>query len=137
VRPVAALAAVLALLAAGCGGGGDDDESSADGAAALTVTVWPDGAAGDSISWTLECDPPGGDHPDPEAACASISRLEDPFGEVPEPDRCDEIPGEGTEVATVTGTFRGGAVDERFTRENACVQPRWDRIAPLFPAGPG
>lgn len=133
MRRYAALLALAVLLAAGCGGGGD----GADGDAAidLTVTVWPDGEAGDSVSWTLECEPTGGDHPDRDAACAALTPLDDPFGEVPPPERCEEIPGGGPEVGKIEGDFRGRAVSTRFTRESACVLDRWDRIAPVFPTG--
>jgi len=138
VRKHAALLAALGLVAlasAGCGGG--DDETAEPKAAAidLTVTVWPDGPVGDSVSWQLTCEPTGGTHPDPEAACAALTAVPDPFGKVKPPDRCQDIPGGDDDVATLTGTFRGRAVDERFTRENACVAPRWDRIAPIFPTG--
>ncbi|MGH3072246.1 MAG: SSI family serine proteinase inhibitor [Gaiellaceae bacterium] len=130
----AALLALIVLVAAGCGGssdGGGGGEAAID----LRLTVWPDGEAGDSITWTLRCEPTGGDHPDREAACAALTAVEDPFGPVPPPDRCDEIPGGDDDVAVIRGDFRGREVDERFTRENACVSGRWDRIAPVFATG--
>ena len=76
-----------------------------------------------------------GDHPDPEAACAALTAVADPFGPVPPPDRCEEIPGSDEDVAVIAGDYRGRDVHSRFTRANACVSGRWDRIAPVFPTG--
>jgi len=134
VTRVVALAALITLFLAGCGGSDDGDTSTA-AAIDLKVTVWPNGEAGDSITWTLQCEPPGGDHPDPEAACAALTAVADPFGPVPPPDRCEEIPGSDEDVAVIAGDYRGRDVRSRFTRANACVSGRWDRIASVFPTG--
>ena len=122
---------MLALALAGCGGG--EAEDAGDAAIDLKLTLWPNGAAGDSISWRLQCEPTGGDHPDPEAACAALTAVKDPFGKVPPPKRCKEIPGSSPEVAVLEGDFRGRKVRSSFERANACVVGRWDRIAPVFP----
>jgi hypothetical protein len=127
-----ALTALITLLLAGCGGGSG---GGGDAAIDLKLTLWPDGEAGDSITWTLRCEPTGGDHPDPEAACAALTAVEDPFGPVAPPDRCAEIPGGEDDIAVLDGDFRGRAVRSRFTRESPCVSGRWDRIAPVFPTG--
>ena len=124
----------LVLLVGGCGGGGGGDDGN-DSAIDLTVTLWPNGPNGDSVRWRLECEPTGGDHPDPAAACAALTAVDDPFGPVPPPERCQEIPESGPEVAVVEGDFRKRKVRSTFSRANACVTPRWDRIAPVFPAG--
>jgi len=134
VRRALALTALIVLVQAGCGGGSGAD-TSAEAAIDLKVTLWPNGEAGDSITWTLECEPPGGDHPDPEAACAALTAVADPFGPVAPPDRCKEIPGGDEDVAVIDGDYRGRQVHSRFTRANACVSGRWDRIAPVFPTG--
>ena len=133
----AALTALITLLLAGCGGGDDGGGASTSAAASidLTVTLWPNGESGDSIAWNLQCEPTGGDHPDPEAACAALAAVSAPFGPVAPPDRCEEIPGGEEDVAVVDGDYRGKQVHSRFTRANACVSGRWDRIAPVFPTG--
>jgi hypothetical protein len=131
VRRLLAPTALTVLLLAGCGGNGGGG-SEID----LRVTLWPDGDAGDSITWTLACEPTGGDHPDREAACAALTGVEDPFAPVAPPERCEEIPGGEDDVAVLEGEFRGRGIRERFTRESACVSGRWDRIAPVFPTGP-
>ena len=135
MRRAAALLA-LVLVAGGCGGGEDDaGDTVADAEIDLTVTVWPTGVNGDSVVWRLQCEPTGGDHPDPEPACAALTAVDDPFGPVPPPARCKEIPGSSLEVATIAGDFRGRKVRSDFSRANACVTPRWDRIAPVFSSG--
>jgi hypothetical protein len=130
VRRAAALLA-LALLA-GCGGGsGDGGNANID----LKLTLWPTGTNGDSITWTLRCEPTGGDHPDPAAACAALTAVKDPFGKLKPPPRCSEIPGSSPEVALLEGDFRGRKVRSMFERSSACVAGRWDRIAPVFDTG--
>ena len=131
MRAAAGLLLLLAI-AGGCGGGGGEGQKAAID---LTVTLWPNGEADDSVAWSLRCEPTGGDHPAAATACAALTAVEDPFGAVAPVARCEEIPGSDEAVATVTGHFRGREVDARFSRENACVAPRWDRIAPVFPAG--
>ena len=138
MRRALALTALMVLVPAGCGGGASSSGSGDTSAAAaidLTLTLWPNGEAGDSVTWTLQCDPTGGDHPDPEAACAALTAVPDPFGPVAAPKRCAEIPGGDEGVAVLDGDYRGRAVHSRFTHENACKSGRWDRIAPVFPTG--
>ena len=126
-------AALLALaLLAGCGGGsGDGGNAKID----LKLTLWPTGTNGDSVTWTLRCEPTGGDHPDPAAACAALRAVKDPFGKLKPPPRCSEIPGSSPEVALLEGDFRGRKVRSMFERSSACVAGRWDRIAPVFDTG--
>jgi hypothetical protein len=133
---VATLAAVLVavLAGAGCGGGGASDDPNRH-EANLVITVWPNGYGGDEVSWTLECDPVGGDHPERDAACATLASLKDPFGKVKPTPRCDEIPGATDDRATVTGTYRGEKVDQEFDRKNGCHFERRDRLGPVFPTG--
>jgi subtilisin inhibitor-like len=126
-----ALTALITLLLAGCGGGAPDGDSAID----LKLTLWPDGEAGDSVAWTLRCEPTGGDHPDRDAACAALTAVADPFGPVAPPDRCEEIPGGEDDIAVLDGDFRGRDVNARFSRESPCVSGRWDRIGPVFPTG--
>ena len=132
MRRAAALLALLLL--ASCGGGGGDGGGTTS-KIDLTLTLWPSGVNGDSVTWQLQCEPTGGDHPDPAAACAALTSVRDPFGPVPPPARCKEIPESGPELAVLEGNFRGRKVRSTFSRASACVTPRWDRIAPVFPAG--
>lgn len=126
-------AALLALVLAGCGGSGTEEGGNAK--IDLKLTLWPTGTNGDSISWTLRCEPTGGDHPDAAAACAALTAVKDPFSNVPPPPRCEEIPGSSPEVALLEGEFRGRKVRSMIERSSACVAGRWDRIAPVFDTG--
>jgi Subtilisin inhibitor-like len=102
-------------------------------ATALTITVdLGDGST--AQEWTLTCDPPGGTHPEPEAACAAVADL-DPtvLDPVPANQACTQIFG-GPETATVRGPWNGEDLDASFARNNGCEITRWDAVAALFPA---
>jgi hypothetical protein len=117
------------------------DEAGDDGAAQpaptteLTITVWPEGREGESVEATLTCDPPGGTHPNPEAACAALVAGPEALEPVPPDAVCTLIFG-GPEQATVVGALAGGDVDAAFDRSNGCEVDRWDRMAALVGLGP-
>ncbi|MFW5899068.1 MAG: SSI family serine proteinase inhibitor [Jiangellaceae bacterium] len=100
----------------------------------LTITV-NTGTAEGSVEWTLRCGPPGGTHPDPGAACASLAEA-DPgvFDPVPPDQACTQIYG-GPETATVTGELRGERLMAEFARNNGCEINRWDALADVFQFG--
>jgi hypothetical protein len=135
-----AVAAASLVLVAGCGtiGSGGDvtvepgpgDRATQDETTELTITVRTGRGSGEQ-TYTLVCDPAGGDHPDPEAACRSLSKLKDPFAPVPPDAMCTEIYG-GPQTATVTGTFRGEPVDAEFSRTDGCQIARWDKHVALL-----
>jgi hypothetical protein len=128
-------AIVLAALAAACGS--DDGSAAATPTAQLTITVWPNGAAGGGAKrWTLRCGPAGGTHPRAAQACARLASVSGPFRPVPADAICTQIYG-GPQEALVTGTFRGHRVNARFSRVNGCEIARWERIAVLFPISVG
>jgi len=119
------------------GSGGDDpaDPPRADVApvaADLTVTVDATGE-GATTTWTLTCEPVGGDHPDAEAACAAIAAAggAEAFAPLPRDVVCTEEWG-GPQTATVTGTVDGVGVRASFDRHNGCAIGRWDALEPLF-----
>jgi hypothetical protein len=129
-RPASLLAAAgLVLGVAGCGTTGEP--GSAPGRTQLSVTLRPAGETGATHRWTLRCDPPRGDHPDPAAACAALDALEHPFAEASADDACAQIHG-GPASARVTGTFAGAGVDTSFARRNGCEIDRWSRHEPLL-----
>ncbi len=130
------LAGVAAsALLVGCGP--DEGTSAATGPDAgvasteVTVTV----VAGETSTVTLTCDPPGGDHPDPEAACTSLvdamSADPNPLDPVPPEQLCTEIYG-GDQTAVVEGTVTGEPVRAELSRVNGCEIARWDALVPLL-----
>lgn len=142
MKPAVLLAVVAAsiVLVAGCGtigSGGDvsvepgpDNSATQGGTTELTIKVSAGRGSGER-TYSLVCDPAGGDHPDPEAACRLLSELKDPFAPVPPDAMCTEIYG-GPQTATVTGTFRGEPVNAQFSRTDGCQIARWDKHATLL-----
>ena len=87
-------------------------------------------------TWTLTCDPPGGDHPSPAAACGALAGVREPFAPLPADAICTEQYG-GDQTARVTGTYRGAPVDLSLSRVNGCYIAQWDRLGPLLPGPVG
>lgn len=138
---------LAALLLSGCGttraGSGSGDASggtnptgpatSASPSAAaseLKVTVRADANAAPT-TWTLRCDPPGGDHPDPAAACAAIAKAIHPFAPTAKGVMCTQIYG-GPQTATVAGSWNGEPVNASYRRTDGCEVGRWKQLAPVF-----
>jgi len=94
----------------------------------VTVRESPDS---DPTTWMLSCDPPGGDHPDPAAACAALAAADRPFDPVPPGTMCAQIYS-GPQTATVHGTWQGRPVHATYSRVDACETARWAALAPLF-----
>jgi hypothetical protein len=132
---------VIAMVALTACGGDDVDITSASPSPApsespttsLTITVnTGDGTA--AQEWTLTCDPPGGSHPDPSAACAVLAGLEPTVFDPVDPNQmCTQIYG-GPETATVRGMWDGEPLDASFARNNGCEIARWDVIKAMFGA---
>lgn len=143
-------AVVVLVLVAGCGslgdggsggdgdgGDGGTDPGTGSGSTSLTIVLDETGA-GDEVTFTLTCDPPGGDHPDPEGACAALEAAGgvDAFAPTPADRACTEIYG-GPQTATVEGTVDGTDVSATFSRVNGCEIARWDALAPLLGSSGG
>ena len=93
----------------------------------ITVSTTP-GAP--SKHWTLRCDPAGGTHPDPAAACAVLLKAKAPFAPVPKGVMCPMIR-VGTKTAIVKGTYFGRRVDTTFM-PGGCGLAQWEQIGPIF-----
>lgn len=121
---------VLAIALTGCGRESGvrpgDDDSTAPPQTELTVTVTPSAEA-QTREWTLTCEPAGGTHPAPEAACAALHDASDPFEPVPPDAICTQIYG-GPQTATIEGVWRGERVHASYDRTNGCEITRWDAI---------
>ncbi|WP_258724457.1 SSI family serine proteinase inhibitor [Cellulomonas sp. NS3] len=99
--------------------------------ASLTIVLDETGS-GDVRTMTLTCDPVGGDHPDPAAACAALAAAGPGAFDPPPGDAlCTQLFG-GPQVAVVEGTVAGTAVNARFSRTDGCEIGRWDALAPLL-----
>lgn len=138
----------LVLATAGCAGGdggGPSVEPTASttagpstatstpaSASQLNITV--DDGTGKTTHWTLTCDPPGGTHPDPEAACAAIDGHRSALKPVPAGRACAQVYG-GPERATVIGSWRGERITATLSRTDACQTARWNALVPLVPSG--
>jgi hypothetical protein len=83
---------------------------------------------------TLTCEPAGGTHPHPDAACAALAAHPDALTRVPDEALCTQIHG-GNETAAVNGAVSGERVDARFDRTNGCEIERWDALDPLLRLG--
>lgn len=129
------------LLLAACGGddaGGGLQPGDAVVMPADSLAVEQDlGDGSPPQRWTLECgEPPGGNHPDPLAACAHLAAAEDPFAPLPPDQLCTEIYG-GPQAARVTGTWQGEPVDLQVGRTDGCAIAQWDGLGPLLPGPVG
>lgn len=71
--------------------------------------------------------------PDPAAAIAAVGRFGERifFPEPGPPKLCTQQYG-GPQVAVVTGTFNGRAVNSRFSLTDGCEIARWRALSPLL-----
>lgn len=106
------------------------DTESPTGGTRLVVTM-QDGAGGPPLTRTLTCDPPGGDHPDPQGACRALAAARAPFAPVPAGLLCTQIYG-GPETATIEGTWRGEPVRAAYRRTDGCEIARWAAVAAVL-----
>lgn len=146
MRIVLTVVAVLASLTAcasqtGDGSAGGTTDPGGDSGAAgggisrtendLAIELDPgDGSA--PLSWTLVCAGVAeGSHPEPEAACAHLRGLAEPFAPIPADVACTEQYG-GPETATVTGVWGGEPVELELHRANGCGISQWSSLGPLL-----
>jgi len=121
------------LVSAGCGDGSRPGQGGGAVDSRLTVTV-SDAPAAAPRTWTLTCDPPGGDHPRPAEACAAIDAARQPFAPKPADAMCTLIHG-GPQTATITGTWRGSPVDAAYRRTDGCEIARWNALSAVLESG--
>lgn len=107
----------------------------------LSITVTPAPGAQPQVFILVSANGepgPGSSVPDPAAALAALDRYgEGIFFPVPGPQQACLDVFSGPEVAVVTGTFRGRAVNATFKRTDSCQTARWQALAPLFGAAAG
>jgi Subtilisin inhibitor-like len=130
-----AAAGILAI--AGCGtattpGGGSSATSTPSPAAArVSLSFTMTGLPGQPVQrWTLRCDPPGGTHKDPAAACAALLRMKDPFAPRPRRMICPMILASGRQIE-VTGTWFGRKV-HRHILDGGCDLGLFGSVSKIF-----
>ena len=119
----------LAIALGGCGGDdgtgtGTAPAADAGPAAELTVVVTTDTGRREA---TLECDPDGGTHPNPEEACRVLAANVGALEPVPPDVACTQEYG-GPERARIRGTLSGREIDAKLNRSNGCEISRWDHL---------
>ena len=126
------IAAVCAAVATACGAAPAPASSPAAPAAPAKVSldIRVTGGSGGAANWTLRCDPTGGSHPSPAAACKVLLRANDPFAPVPRGMMCPMIVA-GTREAKVTGIYFGRHIDTTFS-QGGCQEARWTKISQIF-----
>lgn len=117
----------MLVTVAACGG---TSEGVPQGTS-LTIEVTLDEGA-EPTTYTLSCDPAGGDHPQAEQACDVLNSAgAEVFAPVPKDQACTELYG-GPQVATVKGSYDGKPVDATFNRTNGCEIDRWEELSTTF-----
>jgi hypothetical protein len=126
------IAAFCAAAATACGSAAAPSGAASGGAAPkVSLDIKVSGGKGAPVKhWTLRCDPVGGTHPDPAAACATLLRAKTPFAPPPKGVECPMIM-VGSKTAIVKGTYFGKHVDTTFT-EGGCDLARWAKIGQIF-----
>ena len=99
----------------------------------LTIVI--NDGSGSTKTWRLTCNPAGGTHPDPPAACEALeTNGAAALPPVPKDKACTQIYG-GPETATISGTWNGQAVMSMFARNDGCQISRWKLMEGLLPRG--
>jgi hypothetical protein len=128
----------MCLVLAGCGEDGSPAPTTAPERAeqprtSLTVTVNHLGDGTYVDEWTLTCEPAGGTHPAPEAACAALADvLSRPS---PPEDRMCAMVYFGDEMAMIAGTWRGRQIGADFARNDSCAEDDWQALIDVFQTG--
>jgi hypothetical protein len=113
---------------AGCGSAalhGSADATPAKPKVSLTITVLG-GQHQAAKHWTLQCEPAGGTHPDPAAACRALLAVKDPFAAPPPGTMCPDLL-VSARRAIFNGTWFGVKVDKTIT-DGGCYLARWDKL---------
>ncbi|HEY1620622.1 MAG TPA: SSI family serine proteinase inhibitor [Streptosporangiaceae bacterium] len=119
------LLAAGTLAVAACGSVAAPSAAPAKPKVSLTITV--QGAPGKPARhWTLQCDPAGGTHPDPAAACRALKAVKDPFAPPPAGHMCPMILASAGR-AIFNGTYYGVKV-HRTIMDGGCYLARWSKL---------
>ncbi|MEO3752530.1 SSI family serine proteinase inhibitor [Streptomyces sp. B6B3] len=125
---VATLAGTVSPATAGGGVGADTLPAFAPNRLVITVT----GTGDADGTYVLVCDPDGGRHPEPEAACDAVQNAQQALAPTSSDALCTYLYG-GPATAEVEGTWQGEPVSAHFDRSNGCEIARWDSLVPALP----
>lgn len=115
-------------------GSPSDAPSQSPGSVRDHLKIVYDNGQGSTVTWTLTCEPIGGNHPDAQAACAALAAQgSTALPAVPPTKACTQVHG-GPQTATVTGTWRQRNVTAQLNRINGCEIGRWDALTGLVPS---
>ena len=107
--------------------------SASSGPASLTILL--DDGFGVRTTWTLTCEPAGGTHPTPRAACGVLGAKGATALPAPRDGAvCTQQYG-GPQKAKLTGSWRGKKVSAELSLENGCQITRWTALLGLLPQG--
>jgi Subtilisin inhibitor-like len=98
--------------------------------ARISLDISVSGIGAKAEHWTLTCDPAGGTHPDPAAACRVLLKAKDPFGPLPRGVMCPMMLA-GAKTAVVSGTWFGKRVSITL-RQGGCDLERWAEVGQIF-----
>lgn len=127
------IAAICAAAATACGskpapaGAGSAPAPAPKVSLDITVSTTP---SAPTKHWTLQCEPSGGTHPDPAAACAVLLKAKNPFAPLPKGIMCPMIR-VGTKTAIIKGTYLGKHVDIKLS-PGGCQLAQWEKIGQIF-----
>jgi hypothetical protein len=99
----------------------------------ITLTARP---GSKPVTWTLQCNPTGGTHPDAAAACSALAKAKNPFAPAPKGMMCPMIVSRPA-TAKVVGTWHDININAVFSQSNGCQTSRWNKIGPVFGATAG
>lgn len=125
--PVACLVVILTILVSGCR---DSSQQSSEKTAGTELRIhYVDSRVQPSKvqQWTLSCDPPGGNHPSPQAACAELAGHAHSLDPVEH--ACPLAPTQDAPFATVAGHIYGHRI-ERTVRPGC--GPAWQELTVLL-----
>jgi hypothetical protein len=131
--PAAARCFLIAAVCAAITACGSTPASSGAAAPApkvsleITVSTTPGAPA---QHWTLRCDPAGGTHPNPAAACAVLLKAKNPFAQLPKGIMCPMIR-VGAKTARIKGSYFGRQIDTTLT-QGGCHLAQWAQIGQIF-----
>lgn len=124
-------AAVCAIAVAGCGSATAPGSGGAAAAPKVSLKVTVTGGPGTAPAhWTLRCDPAGGTHPDPAAACKGLLEIKKPFAPKPARMICPMIMISSKQVI-LTGTWFGQKV-HRIVIDGGCDVSLFSQLDQVF-----